>query len=156
MTETDDRPPLLEMLVFRPAVKADIPALQDLYRQLLPQVETCVESMAQTLETMQHQSDNQVIVAVMDSRVVATCQVCIYDNLARSPRRKAVIDSVVVCESVRNQGIASAMIQWVKKILTGRGCSHAGVAARFSRHEAHHLYPKLEFEQFGYYFLYRM
>jgi GNAT superfamily N-acetyltransferase len=156
MTETEDRPPLSDMLVFRPAVKADIPALQDLYKQLLPQVETCTESMTQTLEKMQHQSDNQVIVAVMDSRVVATCQMCIYDNLARSPRRKAVIDSVVVCERVRNQGIASAMIQWVKKTLADRGCSHAGVAARFSRYEAHHLYPKLEFEQFGYYFLHRM
>jgi L-amino acid N-acyltransferase YncA len=156
MTETDDRPPLVERLVFRPAVKADIPALQDLYRQLLPQVETSAESMTQSLEKMQQQRDNQVIVAVMNSRVVATCQMCIYDNLARSPRRKAVIDSVVVSEAVRNQGIASAMIQWVKKTLVRRGCSHVGVAARFSRHAAHHLYPKLEFESFGYYFLYRM
>ncbi len=86
---------------------------------------------------------------------------CLYLNSFLAPeghhaRRKAVIDSVVVCERVRNQGIASAMIQWVKKTLADRGCSHAGVAARFSRYEAHHLYPKLEFEQFGYYFLHRM
>lgn len=146
----------LETMIFRTAVPADIPALQKLYKQLLPEVETSAEHMAQTLEKMQDQADNQVIVAVLNSRVVATCQMCIYDNLARSPRRKAVIDSVVVCESVRKLGIATAMIQWVKNTLADRGCSHVGVAARFSRHEAHQLYPKLAFDRFGYYFLCRM
>ncbi len=145
----------LDNLSFRNASRNDLPKLRSLYQQSLPKVETNKDSMEKMLTAMETHPDNRIIVGVMDDQVVATCQVILYDNPARTPKRKAVISSVVVDESFRNVGIGTAMMEWIVAILSDEECSHIGVASRFPRKVAHHMYKKLNFEQFGYYYLFR-
>lgn len=147
--------PPLDNLCFRNACRNDIPKLRSLYKQSLPDVATRKDGMANVLDTVENNPDNRTIVGLMDDQVVATCQVILYDNLVRAPKRKAVIDSVVVDETFRNIGIGTAMMEWVVALLRDEGCSHIGVASRFPRKVAHHMYKKLNFEQFGYYYLFR-
>jgi len=143
-------------LEFRKAVYTDIPALQNLYEQLIPEVKTDPEKMAETLAQVMNTDNNHIVIGVLRGRVIATCQIVIYENLIRTPRRKAVIDSVVVDEYYRGVGIGTAMMEWVMQLLAEKGCSHIGVASRFSRTVAHYFYQKLKFEKFGYYYLFRI
>ena len=146
---------LTDNLSFREACLDDISRLCELYRQSMPEVKTCTQSMEKMITAMQRNPDNRTIVGVMDGNVIATFQLILYDNPVRAPRRKAVIDSVVVDESLRNLGIGTTMMKWAVDRLSEEGCSHIGVASRYSRKVAHHVYQKLDFEQFGYYFLFR-
>ena len=145
----------LDHLSFRKASKNDIPQLCKLYHQSMPTVITCSKSMEKMISAMETNPDNRTIVGVLDGKVIATFQLILYENPVRAPSRKAVIDSVVVDETVRNQGIGTAMMEWAVTLLQDEGCSHIGVASRHSRKVAHHLYQKLGFEQFGHYFLFR-
>jgi len=148
-------PQLDDRLSFRTACKGDVTDLCELYHQSMPEVTTSPESMEKMITASQNNPDNRTIVGIMDGKVVATFQLILYDNPVRAPKRKAVIDSVVVNETARNQGIGTAMMDWAVAFLRDEGCSHIGVASRYSRKVAHHVYQKLDFEQFGYYFLFR-
>ena len=146
---------LIDRLSFRKACQRDVPQLTSLYQQSMPGVKTFRSSMEEMIAAMAANPDNRVIVGELDHQVVATFQLILYDNPVRAPKRKAVIDSVVVDEAFRNLGIGTAMMKWAVESLREEGCSHIGVASRFTRKVAHHVYQKLDFDQFGYYYLFR-
>lgn len=144
-----------ENIQFRCATESDIPALAGLYRQLIPNAETDPDEMTAALNRMVSDSANRVIVAELDRIAVGTCQIILYENLVRAPKRKAVIDSVVVGYDYRGLGIGKTMMHWVLEWLAYENCSHIGIASRFSRTVAQKMYDELGFEQFGYYYLFR-
>lgn len=155
-TEADPRRRYVsEHIGFRFATPPDITTLGTLYIQLIPDAAPDTEEMAAALERMVSDSTNRVIVAELDGAVVGTCQIIVYENLVRAPRRKAVIDSVVVGAEHRGLGIGKAMMRWVIEYLGHENCSHIGIASRFSRTVAQKMYEELRFDQFGYYYLYR-
>lgn len=145
-----------ENILFRFAAASDIQTLAVLYRQLIPGANTDPEEMIAALERMTRDAASGVVVAELDGRVVGTCQIVVYENLVRAPRRKAVIDSVVVGDQYRRLGIGKSMMRWVLALLRHENCSHVGIASRFSRTFAQKMYEELDFEQFGYYYLYRI
>jgi len=143
-----------EALSFRSAVADDIPALQALYAQLVPDEEPTGDDMRATLErVLADPDDGEIVVCDFRGAVVATCQLIVYDNLVRTPYKKAMIDSVVVDEHHRHHGIGSAMMAWSIDELKRRGCSKIIVATAFMRREAHEMYGKLGFEHFGHSFI---
>lgn len=143
-----------EALSFRSAVVADIPALQALYSQLVPDEEPTGDDMRETLlRVLDDPDDGEIVVCDYQSRVVATCQLIVYDNLVRTPYKKAMIDSVVVDEAHRHHGIGSEMMAWSIAELKRRGCSKIIVATAFTRREAHEMYDKLGFDHFGHSFI---
>lgn len=137
-------------LRFRTAVVSDIPALQRLYGQLVPDAEPSGDDMRDTLSRiLADPDDGQIVVGDVDGISVATCQLVVYDNLVRTPYKKAMIDSVVVDADYRHRGIGSAMMDWSIAELRRRGCSKIIVATAHSRREAHEMYDKLGFDRFG-------
>ena len=138
---------------FRMARLEDIPDLQDLYGQLIPEESPSLDDMRATLERiLSDEEHGQIVIADLDGQVVGTCQLIVYDNLIRTPRKKAVIDSVVVREGFRRRGIGTAMMAWSVDALRQRQCSKVAVSAAFFRTEAHGMYAKLGFEQAGHTF----
>lgn len=143
-----------EALSFRSAVTDDIPALQRLYAQLIPDEEPTGDDMRETLERiLADPDDGEIVVCDFGGAVVATCQLIVYDNLVRTPYKKAMIDSVIVDEHHRHHGIGSLMMAWSIDELKRRGCSKIIVATGFNRHDAHAMYSKLDFEHFGHSFI---
>jgi len=134
----------------RLAQAADVPRLMHLYAQLIPDVRPSHDAVEQALARISADSDRSVIVvAELDGEVVGTCQLIVYDNLIRSPQRKAVIDSVVVDEPVRNHRIGKMMISWSLEELKSRGCAIIYVSSASIRDVAPRLYKSSGFETFG-------
>ncbi|MFN4282070.1 MAG: GNAT family N-acetyltransferase [Alphaproteobacteria bacterium] len=143
-----------EALSFRSAEPADIRALQDLYAQLIPDEEPTGDDMRATLERiLADPDDGEIVVCEMKGKVVATCQLIVYDNLVRTPYKKAMIDSVVVDQDHRHHGIGTAMMIWSVEELKRRHCSKIIVSTAFTRVEAHAMYAKLGFDHTGHSFI---
>lgn len=143
-----------EAMSFRSAILADIPALQDLYAQLIPDEEPTGDDMRATLERiLADPDDGEIVVCEMNGKVVATCQLIVYDNLVRTPYKKAMIDSVVVDKNHRHHGIGTAMMVWSVEELKRRHCSKIIVSTAFARVEAHEMYSKLGFDHTGHSFI---
>lgn len=134
----------------RLAEPGDVPRLMHLYAQLIPDVRPSHGAVERALARISADSDRSVIVvAELEGEVVGTCQLIVYDNLIRSPQRKAVIDSVVVDEPVRNHRIGKMMIRWSLEELKNRGCAIIYVSSASIRDVAPRLYKSSGFETFG-------
>lgn len=137
-------------IAIRLAEPGDVEALRHLYAQLITNVRPTARDVGKALERISAEPDRSVIVVgELDGEVVATCQLIVYDNLIRSPQRKAVIDSVVVDEPHRNHRIGTAMIKWSLNELKRRGCAIIYVSSASIRDVAPKLYKSAGFETFG-------
>jgi len=121
-----------------------------LYAQLIPDVKPTEEDVSSALQRISADPDRSIIVVgELDEKVIATCQLIVYDNLIRSPQRKAVVDSVVVDEPHRNHRIGTAIIKWSLEELKRRGCAIIYVSTASVRDVAPKLYKSSGFETFG-------
>jgi len=140
---------------FRSALPEDVEPLHDLYRQLIPDEDPDTTDMRAALESiLANPQFGQIVIGELNGRIVATCQVIEYDNLIRSPQRKAMIDSVVVEDGFRHRGIGTVMMQWVLDNLGSETTSKIIVSTAYNRKEAHGLYEKMGFDQSGYSYIF--
>ena len=143
------------LMTFRAALPGDVEPLHDLYRQLIPDEDPDTTDMREALENiLANPRFGQIVIGSWCDEIVATCQVIEYDNLIRSPQRKAMIDSVVVADGFRHQGIGTAMMQWVLDNLGSEKTSKIIVSTAYTRKEAHGLYEKMGFDQTGYSYIF--
>ena len=142
-------------VTFRSAVPDDIEPHHDLYRELIPDEAPDTSDMRSALVSiLDNPRFGQIVIGELDGRIIATCQVIAYDNLIRSPQRKAMIDSVVVKDGYRHRGIGTIMMQWVLDNLGSETTSKIIVSTAYHRKEAHGLYEKLGFDQSGYSYIF--
>ena len=141
-------------VVCRIAQPADLPALQALYAELIPEEAPCLTEMAAALARMEASGLSAVFVAEDQSGVIGTFQLVIYDNLVRAPRRKAMIDSVIVRHDRRGVGIGRQLMAHAVAVAAERGCCRVGVSTAFRRQAAQSFYDTLGFGRFGYHYLY--
>jgi ribosomal protein S18 acetylase RimI-like enzyme len=128
----------------------DIHRLHDLYQQLIPDRDPDAVDMKETLKNiLQHLKSVSIIVAEHKDDIVATCQIIVYDNLIRTPQKKAVVDSVVVDLPFRNKGVGTRMISWAVEELKRRDVAIIYVSFAESRDIAPKLYKKAGFKPFG-------
>ena len=146
---------LVHEVAFRGAQERDLPALRSLYAQLIPDEHPEIEDMRCSLrDLVAHPEAGLLVVGTVGDRVVCTCQIILYSNLVRAPRRKAEIDSVVVDSAFRGLGIGRSMMIWAMEWLAQRDCSRAIVATAYERDIAHRMYAKLGYVRNGYSFIY--
>jgi len=145
----------LENIAFRSAVPEDIEPLHDLYQQLIPDEDPTENDMRAALEAiLANPRFGQIVIGELDGLIIATCQVIEYDNLIRSPQRKAMIDSVVVQDGYWHRGIGTLMMQWVLDNLGSERTSKIIVSTAYTRKETHGLYEKMGFDQSGYSYIF--
>lgn len=140
----------------RLAQSADLPTLQTLYAELVPEESPGLAEMAAALERMALSGSAAVLVAERSGEVIGVCQLAIYDNLVRAPRRKAIIDSVIVRHDQRGVGIGRQLMTYAVAVAAERGCCLVGVSTAFQRQVAHSFYDALGFSRFGYHYLHRI
>jgi GNAT superfamily N-acetyltransferase len=153
MTDRSPATPSSAVIVCRLARTADLPELQTLYAELIPTETPTLADMALALDRMTVSGLAAVFVAVREEQVIGTCQLAIYDNLVRAPRRKAIIDSVIVHPDWRGMGVGRRLMAHAVAVAAERGCCLVGVSTAFRRQVAQSFYDALGFSRFGYHYL---
>lgn len=140
-------------VVCRRARIADLPALQALYVQLIPEERPRLADMEAALERMEASDQCAVFVAEDQNEIIGAFHLVIYDNLVRAPRRKAVIDSVIVRHDRRGAGVGRRLMAHAVAVAAEHGCCMVGVSTAFHRQAAQSFYDTLGFGRFGYHYL---
>lgn len=66
--------------------------------------------------------DHHIIVAVEDGKIVSSCVCVIIPNLTHEQRPYAFVENVVTDKEYRKRGLATACLDYAKKIAEGENC----------------------------------
>ena len=112
--------------------------------QLLPQMSSSPLPTPEHLGRVVESTNNRVVVARFDGRIVGMLTVVIIDI---PTKRAAHIDDVVVDEHTRGQGIGRALARAAVDEARRAGARHVDLTSRPEREAANHLYQSLGFAQ---------
>jgi ribosomal protein S18 acetylase RimI-like enzyme len=112
--------------------------------QLLPQMSSSPLPTPEHLGRVVESSNNRVVVARIDGRIVGMLTVVIVDI---PTKRAAHIDDVVVDEHARGQGIGRTLARTAIEEARRAGARHVDLTSRPEREAANHLYQSLGFTQ---------
>jgi ribosomal protein S18 acetylase RimI-like enzyme len=134
-------------LSIREAVASDANALVKLFQQLDPVAEPSNSAIESVLSLDNH---NEVFaVGEFDGRVIATAQLVVFRNLVRAPRHRSIIESVVVDEAYRRQGVGKQLIRYLIGLAVERDCAFVALGSRGDREAAQVFYRALGFDVHG-------
>jgi GNAT superfamily N-acetyltransferase len=136
------------MIQFRPALRADVPAiialLQDdalgAARENAP-----MEDYLAAFDAMDTASSNLLIVGEDADRLVATYQLTVIIGLSLRAARRAQIESVRVASSLRGQGIGRRMFLDAEMRARSLGCTLMQLTMNKSRTQARQFYESIGF-----------
>ena len=84
----------------------------------------------------------EVFVALMDTQVVAMCQVVIFRHFQRTAGLCAELESVYVRGDLRGRGVGARLIAHAEAFARERGCYRLQLTSRNERHDAHRFYER--------------
>ena len=135
-------------MIFRDAVQVDLPALVAMLTDdPLGQGREGAD-MAPYLAAFDEIAANpmhQLIVAELDGRIVATCQLTILAGLSRQGAKRALVEAVRVAGDLRSQGIGAALMVECETRARAAGAGVLQLTTDKSRLRAHAFYDRLGF-----------
>nr|WP_047580865.1 GNAT family N-acetyltransferase [Methylobacterium sp. ZNC0032] len=135
-------------LVIRPAEQADLPALQDLNRHLLPEDERCPDGKAAAiLESLQRFQGSAVLIGLLGTDLVASCTLIVIPNLTRGGTPYALIENVVTDSGHRNRGLGKAILKAALDRAWAAGCYKAMLMTGSKKPSTLAFYEAAGFEQ---------
>jgi GNAT superfamily N-acetyltransferase len=135
-------------LVIRAAEQADLPALQDLYRHLLPEDECCPnDKAAEILDKLRHFEGSAILIGLFGTDVVASCTVIVIPNLTRGGTPYALIENVVTDAGQRNKGLGKAILKAALDRAWAAGCYKAMLMTGSKKPSTLAFYEAAGFEQ---------
>ncbi|RKF26161.1 GNAT family N-acetyltransferase [Micromonospora globbae] len=136
-------------LIFREAVRADLPAIVALLADDVlgkardfTQVDDAYEK---AFADVTADPRNQLIVADSGGELVGCFQITYIPGLGRHGAERALIESVRVRSDLRGQGLGRRMMTWAIDQARERGCGLVQLTTDKSRHDAHRFYTSLGF-----------
>lgn len=108
--------------MFREARAGDLNALMRLYQQLNPGDPLLVDGSAATLDRIVDSSGLSIFVVESDGAIVATTYLNVIPNLTRAACPYAVIENVVVEESLRGKGFGKRIMEHTMRAAWDAGC----------------------------------
>lgn len=147
----------MAQLIFRPATRADLPAILTLLendeisrsRETPAPAETpeAVDAAYwSAFEAIDADPRNELIVAEEAGEVVGTCQLTFTPSLSRRGAERMTIEAVRIRTDLRGRGAGRAMMQWSLDRARDRGCQLAQLTTDKRRTDAHRFYASLGFE----------
>ena len=133
-------------LTFRPATRADIPAVVALLADdVLGRGRESAElaPYLAAFDAMQAEGGNQLIVGEAGDQVLATYQLTVISGLSLSAARRAQIEAVRVDASLRGQGAGAALMADAEARARAAGASLMQLTSNASRTDAHRFYERL-------------
>ena len=121
------------------------PTLVEAMNVLLPQLSTSAKAVTtEALEAIVTAPGTLLLVAIDDDRVVGTITLITFALLTG---RRALIEDVIVDESVRGRGIGVALVEEALSHARRMGVSTIDLTSRPAREAANALYRKVGFVQ---------
>lgn len=142
-------------LVIREAEESDLSDVMDLYAQLGQDNGDVlrVSDAMKIFGKMKTYPDYRLYVATFGGKAVGSFTLLVMDNLAHLGAPSAVLEDVVVRETLRGQGVGTAMMAFAGRLARAKGCYKLAFSSNRNRTQAHRFYEKLGFEIHGYSFL---
>lgn len=138
-------------MIFRPATRADLPAILGLLEddeiarsRAVPEASDAAYWSA--FEAIDADPRNELIVAAEAGEVVGTCQLTFIPSLSRRAAERMLIEAVRVRGDRRGHGVGRAMMRWSLERARERGCRLAQLTTDKRRADAHRFYASLGFE----------
>ena len=88
---------------------------------------------------------HQLIVGVLQGRIVATCQLTILSGLSRQGAKRALVEAVRVAGDLRSQGIGAALMAECEARARAAGAGVLQLTTDKTRLRAHAFYDRLGF-----------
>lgn len=109
--------------MIREVMDSDYAGLMKLYMQLhnnpFPEKDN---AMIELWNRILKDKDHHIIVAQEDGEIVASCVCVIIPNLTHGQRPYALIENVITHEAYRKRGLATACLNYAKKIAEKENC----------------------------------
>ncbi|GAB3973007.1 GNAT family N-acetyltransferase [Plantactinospora veratri] len=142
-------------LIFRPARRADVPAIVAMLRDdevsagrepAEPIGEEVDAAYWAGFEAVDADPRNELIVAELDGEPVGTMQLTFIPGVSRRGAERMQIEAVRVRRDLRDRGIGRRMMHWAVDQARERGCRLVQLTTDKRRTEAHRFYAALGFE----------
>ncbi len=129
----------------RPIKHDELSELLRLYSFLNPEDPPLSEDIAKDAwDTIFADKNLNYFVALIDSKIVASCMLAIIPNLTRGGRPFAVMQNVVTDPAYRGRGIASELLSFANEFAWEQKCYQ--VLLQTGRPETHDFYRKVGFQ----------
>lgn len=138
----------------RPATRDDLPRIVELLQQLSMDGERREDAgpplpqrYYDAFGAIERDPDNVVYVAERGGVIAGTFQLTVIQHLRRIGLKVAEVESVVVDEALRGEGIGEAMMRFAADEARRRGCGHVQLTSNVNRRDAHGFYERLGFKR---------
>ena len=140
----------------REAKKSDLKRLVELMERLTITTSEAEAGGASSLaeyenifEKIESDPNHHLIVAEIDGHIVGSADLVTVPNLSHRGLPWAVMENVIVDESMRRKGVASALVKRLVELAKRSGCYKIGLSSSRKRPAAHAMYESLGFKQYG-------
>ncbi len=101
----------------------DLNGLLSLYTQLhdnkLPDID---DKLLDIWNDILNDKNHYIFISKEDNKIISSCVMIIVPNLTNNQRPYALIENVVTHEDYRNKGLATAVLEYAKKIAIDKNC----------------------------------
>ena len=132
-----------------PIESVDLPALADLYQQLIPN-KISISKMKLVLEKNKNNSNHLVLGAKIDGKLVGTLLSSIGEMLFGQCKSFMVIEDVVVDRAHRRKRIGNALMRYVEDFSKQNNCSYIMLITDRERIGPQQFYKSLGYDTDGY------
>jgi GNAT superfamily N-acetyltransferase len=138
---------------FRTANAADLPAIvamladDDIGESREKKAEELPAEYIRAFEDMSHDSNNRILLAEVDGKIVGSLQLVVFASLSRTGTKRAVIEAVRVASDLRGKHIGTALMKHAIAEARAAGCGVVQLTSDRRRTRAHLFYRRLGFEQ---------
>jgi len=139
-------------VVVREAWPEDLPVVLSLYAGMDGGSHIPVDEAEAIFDQMRAYPDFRLYVAELEGRVVGTFTLLVIRIINHMGANSALVESVVVDESLRGRGIGRIMMEFARERCRERGCYKMALSSNLVRERAHAFYEGLGFERHGYSF----
>ncbi|MFD4125894.1 GNAT family N-acetyltransferase [Streptomyces globisporus] len=99
----------------------------------------------EALQRLADDSNQHVVVAVRQDRVVGTLQLTIIPGLSRRGSTRSIIEGVRIHGDERGSGLGTQLIQWAVDESRRQNCQLVQLTSDVTREDAHRFYERLGF-----------
>ena len=133
-------------IVIRTAIKADIPQLLELYKELQP-LDPSIDIKAATA-VWERSVNNGITYFVAEDNgcIAATCYIAIIPNMTKQCSPIGFIENVVTAADYRRRGIGRKLIAAAVEFAKSQGCYKVTLQSGIERLEAHKFYESVGFD----------
>jgi GNAT superfamily N-acetyltransferase len=135
-------------LTIRQAVGDDVPALLELYQDLIPgDPRPAPEVAAAVFERFLAYAGSAVFLGLSDGQLVAACSLVVVPNLTRGARPFGLIENVVTQREHRRRGFGQQILSAASEAAWQAGCYKVMLLTGSSKPETLAFYRSAGFEQ---------